>query len=328
MAVKKPTGGGKGAWNKVAIEDLSDEIDDPNDPIYASDEAEEGKVILQLVHDSALTSSAFDYVISEYFLSGDSDEALKNLRDFKYQEGEKSQFVKKILTIALEKSAFERELTSQLLSKLYGNVFTPEQIEGGFTLALARLEDSVLDNPDAASVLGKFMARAVMDEILAPAFVKDSNGENALAKEALGLAHGMITEKHRSGRLEHIWGPGDLSSVKRLKEEVNLMLEEYLVNADLTEAEASLRKLNAPSFYFYTVKQAIRLGIQRSSSDRDKMHQLLSLFSQIGALSPETIKKGFQVCYDSVSDLSLDVPDAKKLLDEFSEKARSLGYLT
>jgi len=35
--------------------------------------------------------------------------------------------------------------------------------------------------------------------------------------------------------LAHIWGPGDLSSVKRLKNEVNELINEFLVSGDQDE---------------------------------------------------------------------------------------------
>jgi len=65
----------------------------------------------------------------------------------------------------------------------------------------------------------------------------------------------LISERHGSERLAHIWGPGDLTSVKRLKEEVTTIFGEYISNNDQKEAYNSVRKLGAPSFHPQLVKQ-------------------------------------------------------------------------
>jgi programmed cell death protein 4 len=322
----KRGGHGKGNWGVGGLDDLNEDELSPNDPNYVSEEEEKLKQSKEQPPKRQIMS--MEDLIQEYFSSGDNEEASKNFQDQNYKTEDKSNFVKKIINIAMEKHAYERELTSQLLSHFYSKLLSIDDISEGFQLVLTKLEDYVLDTPNAVEVVGKFLARAIVDEIVAPAFLKNATTNSALAKEAVALAHGMVTEPHRTGRLEHIWGPGDLSSVKRLKEEVNLLLGEYLTNLDIKEAQESVRRLNAPSFHFQIVKLAIRMGLQKTPTERQKLQQLLSSFAKIGVLSPEAIKRGFQVCYESLSDLVLDVPDAKKLLDEFKYAAQQDGYFS
>jgi hypothetical protein len=53
-----------------------------------------------------------------------------------------------------------------------------------------------------------------------------------------------------------------------LKKEVSLLIEEYLTNLDEKELDLSIRKLNAPSFYFEIVKQGVRAWISRESEKK------------------------------------------------------------
>ena len=53
---------------------------------------------------------------------------------------------------ALDHKDPHREMTSALISDLYGRVLTPADVEDGFQDVLDRLSDLVIDTPDAASV--------------------------------------------------------------------------------------------------------------------------------------------------------------------------------
>jgi hypothetical protein len=235
--------------------------------------------------------------------------------------------VKKALVLAMEKQAFERELTCRLFVSLYNKVIKPEKIEEGFKAALDSLSDIVLDNPDAVDTLGKFIARAIVDEVLAPAFLKHANSISSQAKDCIALANALVNEPHRIDRLAHIWGPGDLSSVKRLKEEVNLLLNEYLSTSDKEEADKCVRKLNAPSFHFQLVRRALQLSIEKSQEERQKLIELLAYFSKEGLVSADHMVKGFQIVQQTLSDLALDVPTAPAIFSQLVQQAKQMGYL-
>ncbi len=131
------------------------------------------------------------------------------------------------------------------------------------------------------------------------------------------MAAGLITESHRLDRLAHIWGPGDLSSVKRLKEEVNLLLQEYLSSGDTQEADRSLRRLNAPSFHFQLVKQLVRMALQLNTEEKKKLSKLLFFFYTTGLITSEHIERGFKACHAALPDIALDVPDANQQFTQF-----------
>jgi len=316
---KKGGAGGKGTWGVGAIDDLKQTSEDKHDPNFDSDEEEIVLAKTELV-------SPFVAILQEYLVSGDLEEAAKSLKELETAD-KLENFIKKALVLGFENKAYERELISKLLSDFYNKVVPADKIALGFQITLDSLEDLVLDTPDVADVLSKFLARAIVDEIVAPAFLNNAITKSKLADEVLALATGLTTEKHRIDRLAHIWGPGDLSSVKRLKEEVNLLLQEYLTNGDAQEADKSVRKLNAPSFHFQLVKQAIRLALQSNSDQRKQISTLLNFFSQEGLISTEHIEKGFKMCFATIKDISLDIPNAESSLHEFVNLAQKAGYL-
>jgi hypothetical protein len=269
----------------------------------------------------------WDGIIDEYFASGVLQEAEKSINEFN-AEHQHHIFVKKAIFIAMEKQAYERELVSQLLSAFYNTILSSSKITQGFHYALDSVEDASIDIPDAKDTLAKFLARAVIDEVLPPKFLRtcDKVAKTKTAKETIVLAQGHITQSHGSERLSRIWGPGDLSSVKRLKVEARAIFVEYLDSDDLKEAELCLRRLNAPSFHFQVVKIGIRLAVEDFPQSK-KIMTLLKNLVESGLISQNQLVQGFRCCVDTLSDIKLDVPNADELLKKLIEQAKLEGWL-
>jgi len=315
---KKGGAGGHGAWGKGGLDDLKGVTQDPHDPNYDSEE-EAKEVVITKVE----VNNPIDAVLTEYLRSGDIPEALKSVAELNLGETQ-HQFTKKALARGLEKQAYERELISKLISSVYNEV---AKISEGFQAALDSIDDLALDNPDAVDVLSKFLARAIVDEVVPPAFLKTAYTESSRAKETLALATALVTEKHKLDRLVHVWGPGDFHSVRHMKEEINTLLEEFLVSADANEADRSVRKLNAPSFHFQIVKQALRLAIAKPEEARKKLMDLLAFFAKEGLISRDHIAQGFALTYSTINDIKLDVPAAASVLSELTQIAKQQGVL-
>lgn len=81
------------------------------------------------------------------------------------------QIIRVLVTLALEKTAANREKASVLISDLYGQVLNTREVANGFDLILQQLEDLMLDTPDVTEAVGNFIARCVADDCLAPAYV-------------------------------------------------------------------------------------------------------------------------------------------------------------
>lgn len=167
---KKQGGHGKGEWQDVHDPHyVENEPIDENDPLY--DAAEDSKYILSSTHDSQegdkrgydpgtskavygpmLTKSEFKLqlmeCLKEYFDSCDSDEVIRTLEELGCQEYH-AEIVKRAISLAMDKSPRERELTSQLLTCLHPTPLSMEDMENGFKMLLDSLDDLSKDVPDA-----------------------------------------------------------------------------------------------------------------------------------------------------------------------------------
>jgi hypothetical protein len=269
----------------------------------------------------------WERIVDEYLTSGDLGEAEKNILEFN-AEHQHHILVKKIIFKAMEKQAYERELVSKFLSAFCNGVIDSSKIAQGFQYALDSVEDASIDIPDAKDTLAKFLARAIIDEVLPPKFLRtcEKIAKSNTAKDTIVSAGALASENHGSERLARIWGPGDLSSVKRLKNEARAIIEEYLHTEDLKEAELCLRRLNAPSFHFQVVKQAIRLALENQNQS-NKIMTLLKYLAGTGLISQYHLVRGFKCCYDTLADIRLDIPNADVLLDRLTQQAKVEGWV-
>lgn len=179
----------------------------------------------------------------------------------------------------------------------------------------------MLDTPNAGLVLGKFIARAVADELVSPSFVSnrpilsDSN-EIALA---FGKARGLTLNPYGLHRLVNVWGAsGALSSIGLLRGSVSLLLHEYLITTNREEAEQCIRDLSAEQFHHEVVFQVVELAIDgRDERDMLDLASLLKSATVCGLISQTQLAKGLQRILSSMDDIQLDNPHAPYRLDTF-----------
>lgn len=94
-------------------------------------------------------------ILNEYLEHGDTDEVADLLEDMN-MGGLRHQVLVLSVTLAMERRNAQREMTSQLISDLYGRILQEEDMERGFEILLNRLPDLVLDTPTAPTVSKKF----------------------------------------------------------------------------------------------------------------------------------------------------------------------------
>jgi programmed cell death protein 4 len=261
---KKGGAGGKHVWGKLGSE-LQEETLDPNDPNFEEEEFQdvEFKEIVPEMTDEEFLRN-LHIAILEYYETGDTSEVAVDLDN--YMTGAfRPLVIKKAIEIAMEHKNSHREMTSVLISDLYGRCLTSKDFEKGFDLLLAQLSDLVLDTPDAPHVVGNFLARAVADDCLPPKYVhqlaalssaKNGAAENAerhledLAVEALKYAEGHLSMPSGWAHLDNIWGvAGGLRPVKTITTQMELLLKEYLLSRDIEEAERCVNALEVPHFH-------------------------------------------------------------------------------
>mmetsp|Transcript_40671 Transcript_40671/g.29943 ORF Transcript_40671/g.29943 Transcript_40671/m.29943 type:complete len:212 (+) Transcript_40671:229-864(+) len=192
----------------------------------------------------------------------------------------------------------------------------------GFERLFEIIDEIEIDAPKSPAILAAFIARAVIDEVLPPSFLKDNVVCN-LGGEIIEHATLMLSRDHSGAKLEKIWGPGDGRPVEEMKVAVDQLVEEYLLSSDLSEAERCLMELRAPKFFHEVVKRAVTIAMDKSEEDQMRLSQLFAYLASSQILTLSQAQQGFNRLFNLLSDLSLDVPKAKEILNGFVERAIS-----
>ncbi|ONK77668.1 uncharacterized protein A4U43_C02F9210 [Asparagus officinalis] len=328
VKVKKSGAGGKGTWGKL-IDTDSDMHLDRNDPNYDS-----GEEPYQLVG-STVSDPLDDYkksvvtLIEEYFSNGEVELAASDLRDLGSDEFH-PYFVKRLISIAMDRHDKEKEMASVLLSALYSDVISPVRISQGFFMLLEAADDLAVDILDAVDVLALFIARAVVDDILPPAFL--DRAKRALSDTSKGLQVIQTAEKsylsapHHAELVERRWGGSTHITVEEVKRKISDLLKEYIENGDTAEACRCIRELGVSFFHHEVVKRALVLAMESPTSEQ-LISKLLKEASEEGLISSSQMIKGFSRFSESLDDLILDIPSAKDSFKLLVPKSISEGWL-
>ena len=181
---------------------------------------------------------------------------------------------------------------------------------------------------ETQTMVGSFLARAVVDEVLPPAFLSNQNN-NRPGDEVIEKAVSLLSREHCTARLERVWGPGDGRPVAELKAVLDQLLKEYLLSRELDEAARCVRELNASHFHHELVKRGVTHAMEDSTSvgSLDAMAALFEFLVKNAIVSEYQVAKGLSRLRQILPDLSLDVPSAPDQLDEFEAMAEKRGCL-
>ncbi|KAL5703543.1 MA3 DOMAIN-CONTAINING TRANSLATION REGULATORY FACTOR 2 [Ranunculus cassubicifolius] len=327
---KKGGYGGKGTWGGL-LDTEEDDID-PNDPNY--DGNEEKRLIIE--PESPKTPTAFEeykkkvtVIAEEYFATDDVVSAANELKEVD-KPGYNFYFVKKLLSIAMDRHDKEKEMAALLLSSLYANVIDPPQIYKGFSKLIDAADDLFVDIPDTVDVLALFIARAVVDDILPPAFLKrkmETVPEDSKGAEVLVRAEkGYLSAPLHAEIIERKWSSCKNKSVDEVKARIKNLLIEYVSSGDKMEAFRCIKDLQVPFYHHEIVKRALIMAMENRQSE-DILLEFLKEASAEGVINSSQMTKGFGRLIDMVDDLSLDILSARELLRSLISKAASEGWL-
>ncbi|XP_050572901.1 programmed cell death protein 4-like isoform X2 [Cygnus atratus] len=181
-------------------------------------------------------------------------------------------------------------------------------------------------------MLGQFIARAVADHALPLDFLERYKGrvDCEHARAALDRAAVLLRIKRDVNRLDNVWGVGGgQRPVKHLVKEMNLLLREYLLSGEVSEAERCLRALEVPHFHHELVYEAVVMVLEGSGdAPVTMMVTLLKVLWETGLVTLDQMNRGFQRVYAELGDISLDVPLAHGLLERLVELCFQRGIIT
>ncbi|KAL3864300.1 hypothetical protein ACJMK2_005993 [Sinanodonta woodiana] len=330
---KKGGAGGKGTWGAPGDELYADRTySDAKDPNYDS-ESEEEYVVERIepeISEEEL-GKIVEPIILEYYDHGSVDEVKEALSEINLGNN-KSRIMEIAVNLALDHKASHRELTSVLIADLCGKLLTNSDVEKGFDHLLRSLTDLTIDTPDAPTVIGQFMARAVADDCLPPKFLSTYKGKVDCehTQFALEKAELLLSKKHGIVRLDNIWGTGGgIRPVKYLIKQIVLLLKEYLSSGDIAEATRCLQNLEVPHFHHELVYEATYLVLEDGSErSATRMCQLFKSLSDYVIITPEQFSQGFRRVCDNLPDICLDVPLAYSLQERFGEMCHREGIMS
>lgn len=338
---KRLGGGSKGKWDPMDDGSMaagSEAITDERDPNY--DSAEDGGSYV-LVSDSLsmtplglngarLTLPGFKKslvsILEEFFLSEDVAEALRCIRELE-SPAYNYEVVKRAINMSLDRRDHERELVSRLLSDAYPDLLSSNDVGKGFERLFEMIDDIQLDAPKARNMVASFLARAVVDEVLPPSYLRNPDVAN-LGADIVENARRMLSRDHALSRVERVWGPGDGRPVEELKVAIDQLVLEYLLSRQLDEAEKCVRELDCPLFHHELVKRAVRAAIDKSDDDRTAASALLHHLHTRQVVSSKQMQIGFDRLHELIPDLVLDTPTAPELLEKFTRQAVADGCLS
>jgi hypothetical protein len=114
----------------------------------------------------------FTSLMKEFFIHGKTQEVLDALNEINLAPHQRRRIPYLAVTIALQHKQTQYELTSELLSDLCGKIISQAHVQQGFLLVLSELGELTIDFPKAAEHVGRFIARAMIDDILPPKFIE------------------------------------------------------------------------------------------------------------------------------------------------------------
>ncbi|KHN32821.1 Programmed cell death protein 4 [Glycine soja] len=325
---KKGGSGGKGTWGGLLDTDDTNVLD-PNDPNYDSSEEFDHSNEKKPTTDLENYKKKATIIVEEYFSTDGVIATMNEVKELgKPQYG--YYFVKKLVSMSMDRHDKEKEMAAILLSALYSDVVDPSQVYKGFSKLVESADDLIVDIPDTVEILALFIARAVVDDILPPAFLKkqmaylpkDSKGVEVLKKtEKSYLAAPLHAEI-----IERCWGRSKNTTVDDVKVKINNFLKEYVASGDKKEASRCIKDLKVPFFHHEIVKRVLIMAMERRQAESPLL-DLLKAAAEEGFINSSQMSKGFSRLIDTVDDLSLDIPNARGILQQLMSKAASEGWL-
>jgi len=243
------------------------------------------------------------------------------------------EIVKQVIILALNMKNRERELASKLLAVAHDTGLVPkDQIEDGFIRLVWRLDDLVLDTPDAPTMLAQFAARAIADGIL-PEFANFVRQVPELLLDE-GSLGGDFASKLRLYRSKHnvhfkhpedMWGAG-CKPVDALKASIRAILGDFFATGDVAECLKSVQELEAPHFLHELVSKSIIISLDHGTPGQLRAHLLLQTAAEQGLLTPTQVAQGLERVLNSLHDIVIDVPNAPVLVARFLFQAFEDGW--
>jgi len=266
-------------------------------------------------------------VVEEYLCSHDVAEVRRRLGEMSLPAELQHNVVRVAVELALDRTDQQRELISRLLCALAHAPLEQRALARGFEVLLSHADGLTLDIPATPALLAAFLVRAVADDVLPPAFVKQLPPEALVSermRETLSHARAQLAAAHFSGRRRNVWGRAArgaaVGGVEDLKVAVSEIVRELFSSGEEGEALRCVRELHTPAFHHELVKRLIVGAIDVPRREQELAVGLVQRMVTEQVLSPEQLCLGRQRAAEGAEDLRLDNPRAPELIADFLER--------
>ena len=268
-------------------------------------------VIADLIETIAETKEKIIELLKEYFASGVSEGVIDFIKPNKMYG---SLVVRKSVELALDRNGREKELCSRLIAEISGYC-SPETIVEGFDDILWNSGELVIDVPEAAGIISKFLARAVVDDCPPSNYIVESeimNDEN-LEISILLDAFNMLKLKEAYTSLESVWGP-QANTIEDYKALFKAIIQEFFDSRDIANAEACVKELGCKHYMHEFVKKIIETVMDKGPSEELIVVELIKGLESKGIIFLDQVTTGVHRVELNLPQLILDVPKAPEIL--------------
>jgi len=330
---KKQGGGGSFTWGKPGCElsDANKSLNGTDRPNY--DPLEDPEVIFDSLDIEPSTEEIFsslDSIIGEYFNNASLEDFLDSVEGLMVRR-ERNRILEKLIENSLEHKNEYRELASKAIKFCREqNYWNEIEVARAFCSLLDRLEELILDTPDAPLVVGKFVARADWDGCLPDNFLEEERygASDTLTLKCLDQAYAVIKDSHS---VATCWGTviGGFTDTNTLTEKIRELLKEFVSSGDKEEAVRCLKDLDVPHYHHELVYEAILISME-AEDDRviNSMTWLLHYMSKEGVVSVDQMQSGFCRFYADVDDIMLDIPHVHAQLEKMVSRVAQRNLIS
>lgn len=268
------------------------------------------------------------FIIDEFLTNHDFEEAYQSIAALNAPEFH-HEIIKQAISMACDRTNKERELISELIADFTGDVLNAMEVEKGFEKLLFLAEELYSDIPSICTFLSCFLARAVIDEALPPAFLERVKfSESNLAFMITETARNLLSRKHAAVRLSRVWGFSDSDTVADLKNDIRQLLNEYFASHDIEEAIRCIQDLGASQFHHEVIYQTFSITADKPKEDWKVAKTLYHHLFLKNIVHASQFSKGFRRIHSGLDELSIDAPLANQMANDFTEVAKAEGYLS
>jgi len=144
-------------------------------------------------------------LVREFLVSEDVNDLCQSVEELKAPRMG-HEVIKRLVYSACDGNNRAKEVASRFIAEVPRSLISAEQKDKAFAILLERTEDMYLDTPDILFIMSSFIARAIVDESLAPAFlVRQDLEQGDMGFQVVTQVERLLSRRGASSMLANVW---------------------------------------------------------------------------------------------------------------------------